>query len=421
MARTLMWRKTVPIHPPLPDITIQVCMTCRLVERRLMRNEPDTQSRDTGEKKADIRALAELVGLATRLNEARSLDSLLSRFASGLADIWPGAGVRMCEVDIDARCLIPIDSMAADPIPLRGSLLGNTATDRECVVVDDLDEHPAYMRGREAPPGLVWKRAIACPVPLEENPTHVVAVFLPEKNQVTDADRALMERAVMLLESLLTRWRSQETQLDAFLSIARAIASAVDARDPHLVGHGERVCEFAQAIARVHGLESNFIKRLGLAGLLHDIGRLGIPESILSKPGPLTPGEIRVIRAHPELSVRFLEKVDYLSDVFSSIRHHHERYDGDGYPDGLEGEDIPLGARIIAIADAFDAMTSPRPFRAAQSDRQAIDELIVNKGTQFDPILVESFIRACEDKLIISQNVLKADDPLAKIRNIARS
>jgi len=389
-----------------------------------MTNERDTRSRNGGnttmgvETQADVRALAELVGLAARLNEARSLESLFSIFSHGLTDIWPGAGVRLCEVDQKARCLIPIDSMAADPIPLKGSLLGNVAIDGECLIVDNLDENPAYIRGREAPPGLVWKRAIVCPVPVGEEATHVVAVFLTEKSRVTDTDRGMMERAVMLLESLLARWRTQETQVDAFLSIARAIASAVDARDPHLVGHGERVCEFAQAIARVHGLEPGFIKRLGLAGLLHDIGRLGIPESILSKPGPLTPDEYRIIHAHPDLSVKFLEKVDYLSDVFSSIRHHHERYDGGGYPDGLEGEDIPLGARIIAVADAFDAMTSPRPFREPLGDRDAIDELIANKGTQFDPILVESFVRACEDKLIISQNVLKADDPLAKLRSI---
>jgi len=368
------------------------------------------------EARADVRALAELIGLASRLNSSRSLESLLLNFARGLADIWPGAGVRLCEIDRAAGCLVPLESLGQKPIPLKGSLLGGAAVDGECMVIADLDKDPSYIRGKEAPPGLVWKSAIACPIPMEGEARHVVGVFLPGSTSVGSMDRMLLERAVMLLEPLLQRWRFQETQLDAFLSIARAIASAVDARDPHLVGHGERVCEFAQATARVHGLEKEFTDRLGLAGLLHDIGRLGIPEHILAKPGPLTPAEFRIIRAHPELSVRFLEKVDYLSDVFGAILHHHERYAGGGYPDGIEGEDIPLGARILAVADAFDAMTSSRPFRSALTDGEALAELNREKGSQFDPILVESFMRAYEEKLILSQNVLKADDPLSRLR-----
>ncbi len=372
------------------------------------------------ESHADIRALAEMIGFATRINSSRSYENLLHNFWRGLADIWPGSGVRVCEIDRESGYLLPMESMAEDPIPIKGSLLGNVATDCECTVVEDLEQNAAYLRGREAPPGLTWHSAIACPICIDGRPEYVVGVFLPGIHPARAEDAALLGRAVSMLEPLLGRYRSQDSQLGAFRSIARAIASAVDARDPHLVGHGERVSEFAQALARVHGLEPGFIERLGLAGLLHDIGRLGIPERILGKPCPLTPDEYRIIQAHPDLSVKFLEKVDYLEDVFSSIRHHHERYDGSGYPDGLEGDDIPLGARILVISDAFDAMTSSRPFRDAYSDAKALMELDTGKGTHFDPILVESFLRAYEDKLILSQNVLKAEDPLAFLRDFDR-
>jgi HD-GYP domain-containing protein (c-di-GMP phosphodiesterase class II) len=114
--------------------------------------------------------------------------------------------------------------------------------------------------------------------------------------------------------------------------------------------------------------------------------------------------------------VRFLSGVEYLSDVFPAIKYHHERYDGDGYPDRLEADEIPLGARLLAVADAFDAMTSPRPFRNPLTDLEAIAELKSESGKQFDPILVEAFCRAYEEKLIISQNVLRSDDPLSHLR-----
>ncbi len=371
---------------------------------------------------AEVRVLAELIDFATRLNSSGSLENLLSSFSLSLGDIWGGAGIRVCAVDQDAGLLIPLHTYSAmNPIPMQGSLFGTVIRSGRCTLVPDLDRSAAYIRGREAPPGLLWQSAIVCPIPPCTRPSHVVGVFLPAGRSVGPADVTLLERAVSLLEPLLERWRSQEVQLEAFKAISHAIAAAVDARDPHLVGHGERVSEFAQATGRVHGLEPGFIDRLALAGLLHDVGRLGIPESILSKPGPLTPDEFRVIRAHSDLSVRFLEKVDYLSDVFSAIRHHHERFDGGGYPDGLEGEDIPLGARILAVADAFDAMTSPRPFRDAMSDADALRELHSQKGGQFDPILVESLARAYEEKMILSQNVLKADDPLASLRDFRKT
>jgi HD-GYP domain-containing protein (c-di-GMP phosphodiesterase class II) len=365
---------------------------------------------------AGARALAELVGLASKLNSAESTENLLDTFARGLVEIWPGAGIRLCEVRAGANCLVPINHADDAPIPIRGSFLGKAVSDRLCIESQDIETESSYIRGKEAPSGVNWHSALACPIHLGESPKWVVGVFLPLGSTIGHMDSPLLEKAVGILEPALNRFEDQSVRLAAFREIARALASAVDARDPHLVGHGNRVSEFAQATARVHGLKEGFIERLGLAGLLHDIGRLGIPEHLLAKPGPLTPREYQVIRNHPVLSVRFLESVDYLSDVLPAIRHHHERYDGAGYPDGLDTDDIPLGARLISVADAFDAMTSPRPFRAPMSDLEALAEMKRESGRQFDPILVEAFLRAFEERLILSQNVLRADDPLAQFR-----
>jgi HD-GYP domain-containing protein (c-di-GMP phosphodiesterase class II) len=389
-----------------------------------MREEPHSGM----DKKIDIemedvsdgaRALAELVGLASRLSSAGTSEDLLDTFARGIIELWPGAGVRLCEVRAQAKCLVPVNHPDEAPIPIRGSFLGRAVSMRTSISARDVETETNYLKGKEAPSGAGgWGSALACPILLHGKPKWVVGVFLPHETVIGPGrmDLGLLEKAVGIFEPLLLRFEEQGAKLAAFREIAHAIASAVDARDPHLVGHGNRVSEFAQATARVHGLKDEYIERLGLAGLLHDIGRLGIPEHLLAKPGPLTPREYRIVRGHPVLSERFLEGVDYLSDVLPAIRNHHERYDGGGYPDGLEGDDIPLGARLIAVADAFDAMTSPRPFRAPMSDQEALIELKRESGGQFDPILVEAFLRAFEEKLILSQNVLSADDPLAEFR-----
>jgi HD-GYP domain-containing protein (c-di-GMP phosphodiesterase class II) len=365
---------------------------------------------------SEARALAELINLASELNSAESAEDLLGIFSRGLREIWPGAGIRLCEVRREAKCLVPLDYTVSSPIPLHGSLLGFVATYKSGSYIAKLENETLYLRGREAPPGVSWHSLIACPIPLGGDAGWVAAVFLPDGVPVKPGDGSLLERAVSIIEPLLRRWEKQRIRLTAFREIAKAIASAVDARDPHLVGHGGRVSEFAQATARVHGLQGELIDRLGLAGLLHDIGRLGIPESLLSKPGPLTPEEFRIVQMHPVWSERFLKKVEYLGDVLPAIRNHHERFDGGGYPDGLEGDDIPMLARLLAVADSFDAMTSPRPFRGPMSDTDALLEMTREQGKQFDPILVEAFLRAYDEKLILSQNVLRTDDPLAEIR-----
>lgn len=364
----------------------------------------------------EITALSGLVHLASRLNSAASIERLLAEFSHGLMNIWQGAGIRICEVNRKARCLTPIENQPVNPIPVKGSLLGNAVIDGSSRIVYDINSEPSYHRGREAPSGTTWRSAIISPVNAGTDNPYVVAVFFHEGKVIGPKDLKILESAVDILEPLIQKLESQRARLGAFGEISRCIASAVDARDPYSVGHGTRVSEFAQATATVHGLEKEFIERLALAGLLHDIGRLGIPENILLKQGSLTPEEYRIVKMHPGLAVNFLASVEYLADVMPAILHHHERYDGSGYPDRLEGDSIPLSARLLSVADAFDAMTSPRPYRTPFSDSEALAELNKEKGKQFDPILVEAFLRAHDDKLILSQNVLKADDPLAEIR-----
>jgi len=175
--------------------------------------------------------------------------------------------------------------------------------------------------------------------------------------------------------------------LDAF----KSLVSALEAKDKYTEGHSRRVTIYAVLIARTMGLDPAVIQKIHLAGLMHDIGKIGIPETLLNKSATLTPEEYASLNRHPIISSRILRPILRDPDVLDFVRHHHENYDGSGGPEGLAGEDIPLGARILAVADAFDAITSDRPYREAGTVPYAVDEISRNAGIQFDPKVVAAF------------------------------
>jgi diguanylate cyclase (GGDEF)-like protein len=177
----------------------------------------------------------------------------------------------------------------------------------------------------------------------------------------------------------------------ARLSAAAALAGAVDARDAYTGGHSERVAELAAACAARFPLPPEQIELIRLAARLHDLGKVAIPEEILRKPGPLTQGERLTIERHPKIAFGMLEGLG-VEPVASWVLHHHERWDGSGYPENLSGEQIPIGSRIILVADAYDAMLSERTYRPSMSPEAAIDELARCAGSQFDPVVVEVFL-----------------------------
>ena len=189
------------------------------------------------------------------------------------------------------------------------------------------------------------------------------------------------------------------TELEArpkALSIIYALAATVDAKDSYTYGHSRKVSEYAVAMAEAANMPQDKIATIRAAGLLHDIGKIGIPDSILNKKAPLTDDEWRPIRAHPELGVEILRHVIDLVNCLPAILHHHEHYDGSGYSSGLKGGSIPIEARILAIADAYDAMTSLRPYHKQLSSQEAINELKRCAGTHFDPELVDRFCKIVE-------------------------
>ena len=186
----------------------------------------------------------------------------------------------------------------------------------------------------------------------------------------------------------------EEEMKKIFVSSVRAHARSIEAKDAYTAGHCDRVERYAELLARRQGrFDERFIFNMRVASILHDIGKIGVRSSILCKPAALDQHECDEIRTHPAIGGRIVRTL-YGFDIEPAVRHHHERFDGKGYPNGLKGQMIPLESRIILIADTFDAMTSDRPYRRAMTTSDALDELKRNAGTQFDPALVEVAVDA---------------------------
>lgn len=197
------------------------------------------------------------------------------------------------------------------------------------------------------------------------------------------------------LEEFIRRLkRAAAENNELFLGTARALASAIDAKDPYTRGHSVRVNRYAVILARYHGLSEGDIRDIHVASLLHDVGKIGVDDAILKKPGKLTPEEFEVMKQHTVIGANIMAPIRQMTRLLPGLRSHHERWTGEGYPDGLKGDGIPLMARIIAVADSFDAMTTERPYQKAMSFEAALARLNELKGSGFDEQIVESFNRA---------------------------
>jgi len=219
-----------------------------------------------------------------------------------------------------------------------------------------------------------------------------------ELGRLTASFNEMSELITSQRDSLARNARELE---DAYISTVRVVAATIDARDAYTLGHSTRVSELAVAIAKELGLTGRELEDVEVACLFHDVGKIKIPDSILHKKGRLSPGEWKEMQKHAEYGAEILSKAPSLSKLIPAVRHHHEWYDGNGYPDGLSRKAIPLAAGIISLVDAYDAMTSDRPYRTAMTEEQALNTIRESSGKQFDPELTQVFLRT----------VMKQDGP----------
>jgi len=278
-------------------------------------------------------------------------------------------------------------------------IAGWVAQTGENCVVPDTSKDPRFYKEGDEKTKFVTKSLIC--VPLKHNDKIIgVLEVLNRKGDIpfNTHDMELLELIAAQCASPIINAKLYQNIRNLYKSTLKVLANALDAKDSYTHGHSQRVAEYSLAIAGELGLSSKEKDDLEFAALLHDIGKIGIRDNILCKPGKLTDEEFKIIQMHPVMSAQILEPIEFLVDKIPIVKHHHERYDGRGYPSKLAKDEIPFGARIICVADTFDAMTSNRSYRKGLPAEVALEELKRCSGAQFDPAMVEAFLRVFEKK-----------------------
>ena len=273
------------------------------------------------------------------------------------------------------------------------------------LIINDVTNDKRFNGQVDKATGFITRSIIAVPMIVSRKKIGVIQVLNKlDGSDFNNEDSEILMSVASTAAMAIENTRLQHEVQDGYKSTISALAATVDAKDPYTCGHSTRVKEYALLAGIQLSLSKNELDILEYGGILHDVGKIGIPDSILLKPGPLNHQEWTVMREHPIIGFNILKDVSFLEEVSKLVLHHHERYDGTGYPSGLQGADIPLGARILAIADSFDTMTTDRAYRPALSERYAIGELLHCTYTQFCPKAVDAFISGYRIKYGNSEN-----------------
>lgn len=267
---------------------------------------------------------------------------------------------------------------------------------REPLVVDDIHKDGVFGFDRLPFSGERFPIESFLAVPLETKERVVGTLMVSNRERpghiFTEEDRDLLCAMSNNITIAITNARLYHKMKSLFLSTVTSLAKAINAKDSYTSGHSERVMKYSLAIGREMALDSQTLENLGIASLLHDIGKIGVKESILRKPAKLLGFERRQMRMHPDIGARIIESIDDSSIMKRGIFEHHERYDGKGYPNHLKGDQISIEGRIIAVADVFDALTSDRPYQKGDSSDDVFRKIAREASSQFDPQVVTAFI-----------------------------
>lgn len=353
------------------------------------------------DKNRKISELGNLIEVSKILNSTLNLNTLLSRLFSEVKSIMNSEG---CSLMLKSRNTNELEFKTVKgkksniikefKVPAGKGIAGWILRNRKAIVVNDVSKDKRFYSGMDRKSGFKTRNIIGAPLLVKDEAIGIIeSVNKLNKGNFDDSDRQILVSLANLAAIAIQNAQFYQELQDLFLSTVKSLSAAIDAKDPYTKGHSERVTKYSITMAKALKKDPQFIKEIEWSASLHDIGKIGIGELILTKPGKLTDDEYKVIMGHPAIGESIMSPIKELKEILPGIRNHHERWDGKGYPDGLGKEEIPLLARIIALSDTYDAMTSSRPYRKKQPSKIALEEIANCSGTQFDPYLAKIFIK----------------------------
>lgn len=366
--------------------------------------------------------LTRLYDIMRSLNSITQLDNLLNQIVASAVQMVDAHGGFLMLVDPEGGCLKCEVTSGGVAAGLKGAVLnmdertvpGWVALRGEPYCENDVPHNPFFAAQSKENGTHSVQRLMCVPLRVQDRITGVVQVL--DKLQGGDFNvddlkllEAMAGTAAIAVENV--RLFEEERKKSELLTKAnvellanyqgtlQALTGLLDARDTATRGHSNRVVALTMRLVRSMGLtDAQRLRAIEMGALLHDVGKVGVPDAILRKPGPLDSDEWKQMRSHPELGYRLLKDIVFLKDALPVVRYHHERFNGTGYPYGLEGKQIPLEARIFAVADAFDAIISERPYKKAHTYEQAVAILVADSGKYFDPKVVKAFLRVPKEE-----------------------
>jgi HD-GYP domain-containing protein (c-di-GMP phosphodiesterase class II) len=276
-------------------------------------------------------------------------------------------------------------------------IAGWVAEKGEAIIIHDVQSDQRFFKTADKRSTFITRDMVCVPVKTKDKVIGVLEAINRENGIFDEEDKEALTSLANQVAIAIENANLYQELREVFYGTAQALAETIEKRDPYTGGHTKRVMNYSIAIGKAMGLSKKEIEDLRLAAILHDVGKIGVRDNILLKEDRLDPEELEKMNMHPQYGADILNHVKKLRDIIPGVRGHHERIDGKGYPDNLRDGDIPSIARIIAVADTFDAMTTDRPYRKAMSSETALEELRKNSGIQFDKDVVEAFIRGYKE------------------------
>ncbi len=371
-------------------------------------NKGNSQKREILELKVRVEKLENLIEATGIIAATLNLDTLLDMIMEIGLEMMEAEGCSILLLDENKKKLQFVaasgkrkDTLKKLSVKVGEGFAGWVAKTGEPLLIADVAKDPRFSNKIDKKLQQETRSLICVPLIIRGKIIGVTEVVNRKGGKYFDAESLSLFKSLGMQSAIsIERARLYRDLNDLFFATIKTLASAIDAKDHYTQGHSERVSVYSVAIARGMGLRGKKLTNIRLSAMLHDIGKIGIPERILRKRSRLTESERKKILQHPTIGANMIAPIKQLKDIVPGILHHHERYGGAGYPDGLKGRKIPLIGRIIGVADAFDAMTSTRPYRNAFSGEEAIKELKRCAGEQFDPDCNKAFLNAYEKGMI---------------------